>query len=134
MSHTVGEKAALAVKNSNRKSAVVETRTPAEIIKGIRGNLNSPLTILKTDVAVLLARYDEAVQYAVDSDVNRGSMGLENEALKAEVARLNEKLEEFRSVYESENSSMTFKAERVMPEIRAEDPSLPDGALPADQA
>ena len=62
MGHNVGKQAALAVAaGTKRGAAAMETRTPDEIIKGIRGNLNSPLTILKTDVAILLKNYDALV-------------------------------------------------------------------------
>lgn len=117
MSHTVGQKAALAVKNSTRKPAAVETRTPGEIIRTLRNNLTNTVTIMKTDVAVLMVAYDDVLNSYAISHETRRVLTLENEALKADVARLNEKLEEFRSVYESENSSMTFKAERVIPSL-----------------
>jgi hypothetical protein len=115
MSHTVGEKAALAVKNSNRKSAVVETRHPDEIIKTLRGNLKSPLAILKTDVAVLLAAYDDAVVWMKKSAKIMIDQTAEITGLKEENKRLNEKLEEFRSVYEAENSRQSVMMERVPP-------------------
>jgi hypothetical protein len=58
MSHSVSETAARAVANSQRK--VAETRTPEQILKGIRGNLAAHLAVTPNDVAFLLARYDEA--------------------------------------------------------------------------
>lgn len=59
MSHSVSEAAARAVKNSQKK--VAETRTGAEILKGIRGNLAAHLAVTPSDTAFLLARYDEAI-------------------------------------------------------------------------
>jgi hypothetical protein len=60
MAHSVGEQAARAVKNSERKQ-VQETRTPEEIIGTLRKNIPNPyIAILKTDVAVLMAAYDAA--------------------------------------------------------------------------
>ena len=58
MAHSVGEQAARAVKNSERKQ-VQETRTPDEIINTLRKNIPNPyIAILKTDVEVLMAAYD----------------------------------------------------------------------------
>ena len=59
MAHSVSEAAARAVKNSERK--VVETRTPEEIIKTMRNNLTNPMAILKSDIAVLMVAYDNAL-------------------------------------------------------------------------
>lgn len=60
MAHSVGEQAARAVKNSERKK-VLETRSPGEIIKGIRGNLKAHLAVTPSDTAFLLAQYDAAI-------------------------------------------------------------------------
>ena len=60
MAHSVGEQAARAVKNSERKT-VLETRSAEDIIKGIRGNLKAHLAVTPSDTAFLLAQYDEAI-------------------------------------------------------------------------
>ncbi len=60
MAHSVGEQAARAVKNSERKK-IEEMRTPEEIIKGIRGNLAAHLAVTPNDTAFLLAQYDALV-------------------------------------------------------------------------
>ena len=60
MAHSVGEQAARAVKNSERKQAG-EKRTPDEIIKGIRGNLAAHLAVTPGDTAFLLAQYDASI-------------------------------------------------------------------------
>ena len=65
MGHQSGKGAERAVKNSQR-TTVAETRTSEEIIKDIRGNLNSPLAILKTDVAVLLDAYSRRMDLIAD--------------------------------------------------------------------
>jgi hypothetical protein len=90
MGHNVGKQAALAVAaGQKRGAAVAETRTQGEIIKTIRGNLNSPLAILKTDVAVLMAAYD-AVCVSV--------IKMSNHA-----ADLQSQVDRFREVYDMEN-------------------------------
>lgn len=65
MGHQSGKGAERAVKNSQR-TTVAETRTSEEIIKDIRGNLNSPLAILKTDVVVLLDAYSRRMDLIAD--------------------------------------------------------------------
>ena len=40
---------------------VVETRTPDQIIKGIRGNLAAHLAVTPSDTAFLLAQFDAAM-------------------------------------------------------------------------
>lgn len=60
MAHSVSEAAARAVKNSERKK-VEETRTPEQIIKGIRGNLAAHLAVTPGDTAFLLAQFDAAM-------------------------------------------------------------------------
>jgi hypothetical protein len=112
MAHSVSEQAARAVKNSERKK-VVETRTPEEILKGIRGNLAAHLSVTPNDIQFLLDRYYAAAQAVVDSDVKRGTLGLENETLRADIKAMEVKLEEFRTVYEQENRSTTVTVERV---------------------
>ena len=59
MAHSNQEAAARAVKNSQKK--VVETRTPEQIIKGIRGNLEAHLSVTPNDIAFLLECYDAAI-------------------------------------------------------------------------
>ena len=75
MAHSVGEQAARAVKNSEKKT--VETRTPEQILKVIRGNLAANLAVTPGDQRFLLARYEAAV--------------LENESLRESLSRLQEK-------------------------------------------
>lgn len=109
MAHSVGEQAARAVKNSERKQ-VVENRTPEEIIKGIRGNLVAHLSITPSDIAFLLVSYD-AAQASVDHHAallkvviaNDQSKNEEITALKAQIAYLQAKIDWARQVYESEN-------------------------------
>ena len=84
--------------NDHRKPAV-ETRSLEEILKGIRGNLAAHLCVTPNDIQFLLTRYNAAV--------------LENESLRVNIVRLNEQVDQFRTVYEQENRSTTFKIERV---------------------
>lgn len=84
-------------KTSNRKGAV-ETRSADEIIKTLRGNLNSPLAILKTDVAVLLAQYDilytqlAAAKFMLESQVVVGFTMTPEQAVEAK--RVHEMLQD----------------------------------------
>jgi hypothetical protein len=64
MSHTVGEKAALAVKNSEKKHAA-ETRTPAQRLADIRKNRAAKLFVTPDDQDFLLAQYDLVFASAV---------------------------------------------------------------------
>jgi|SRR5579864_424283 len=86
------------------RTKILETRSADDIIKGIRGNLVSPLTILKTDVAVLLKNYDAMVAGVLDLQAQLAA----SEAL---VVDLKAKVEEFRSVYDQENRSTTITFE-----------------------
>ena len=56
MAHSVSEAAARAVKNSQR--AVTETRSPEQILKDIRSNLNQKLFVTPNDQRFLLEQYD----------------------------------------------------------------------------
>lgn len=91
---------------STMRTKVSENRSADEIIKTLRGNLKSPLAILKTDVAVLLAAFD-ASQEAV-AHLAGATAGLLTRAEAAEdlVVDLKGKLAEFRQVYEQENRGM----------------------------
>jgi hypothetical protein len=111
MGHNVGKQAALAVAaGQKRGAAVAETRTPEEIIKTIRGNLNSPLAILKTDVALLMAKYDAAEAAVIH--LGGATAGLLERAEVAEaqlraaaeqINGLQDQVDRFREVYEMEN-------------------------------
>ena len=65
MAHSVGEQAARAVKNSERKK-ILETRTPEQILKGIRGNLAAHLAVTPNDTAFLLDLYDAQMKINQD--------------------------------------------------------------------
>jgi len=127
MGHNVGKQAALAVEAGKKRGAsVVETRTPEEIIKGIRGNLNSPLAILKTDVALLMVALDAEKEFS-------HKLAEENMALKSQVADLQEKNDRFREVYDMENRMQKVE---FSPEAAAQlaEQAVQLGNLPADQA
>jgi hypothetical protein len=82
-----------ATRDIKNGKAVKEDRTPEQIIKGIRGNLNAHLAVTPNDTAFLLARYDEASAALVLHQ----EILLELEILKAQVARLRDVPEEFGS-------------------------------------
>jgi hypothetical protein len=112
------EAAAKAVARS-KKSETVEL-TPIQIIQGIRNSLAARLAVTPNDVRVLLLEYDKVRELMVQGTESIANgiktiefMGSENDALRATVVDLTTKNEEFRRVYEQENQSMTFKAERL---------------------
>jgi hypothetical protein len=67
------------------RPAAVETRTPEEIIKTIRGNLKSPVTILKSDIQVLMDAYDALI---VDQSITTARLLARAEDAEATVAEL----------------------------------------------
>src|ERR1700676_4608443 len=114
MAHSVSEQAARAVKNSERKQT--ETRTPEQILKGIRNSLVSHTWITPSDVQFLLGQYDAVTaQYqaavAIITDRNHEVEKLQHiiEDRATDVRDLQVKLDEFRAVYEQENRSTTLK-------------------------
>lgn len=57
MAHSVGEQAARAVKNSEKKTASA-LRTPEERLSAIRGSVAAKLYIIPDDIRFLLELYD----------------------------------------------------------------------------
>lgn len=127
MAHSVSEAAARAVKNSQKK--VAETRTSEQRMADIRKNRAAKLFVTPDDQDFLLAQLDGAILNLEGLQSINEAQDMDIKNLRAEVVRLTEqvrdltkvilpgleaKIEEFRSVYEAENSSMTFKAERVI--------------------
>jgi hypothetical protein len=139
MAHSVSEQAARAVKNSEK--VIAEKRTPEEILKTIRGNIAAHLFVTPNDQRWLLEQYDSnhalmvqttnllegatnslADAYseveklkALISDMMYEAIQRENDR-QAEHKMLLEKIEQFRTVYEQENSFATVKVERSIPE------------------
>ena len=116
MAHSVGEQAARAVKNSQK--TVAETRTPEEILKTIRGNIAAHLFVTPTDQRFLLEQYDAAITsiYTVNRDHVTLRSAIEAQDayiadLQAEIVRLNEQIEQFRTVYEQENRNQTLRVD-----------------------
>jgi len=102
------------VKTKERKQ-VLETRSPEDIIKGIRGNLVAHLSITPSDIAFLLVAYDAAIALVAQStavlNVATANDALKNEEianLKVQIVELEEKVAWARQVYEAENRSMTL--------------------------
>ena len=117
MGHQVGEAAARAVKNSNKSGAVVLTQK--ERIKNIRGLLAAKLAVPPDEQRFLLEQYDLYVQKrdwlasAVQSSIGTSELLQEqvkelkelNASQSTMIVKLQEENEQFRSVYEIENSS-----------------------------
>jgi hypothetical protein len=80
MAHSVGEQAARAVKNSERKQ-VQETRSPEQILKDLRLNVKNRLYIIPTDIELLLGAYDAEKEFS-------HKLAVENVELKAQKAQL----------------------------------------------
>lgn len=121
MAHSVSEAAARAVKNSQRK--VVETRTPDQILGDIRKNRAAKLFITPDDQDFLLASLDAALATAATTAKDLEIANLQYQAAvkiitvrNHEVAALENKIEEFRKVYDEENRSMALKVERIVGE------------------
>lgn len=107
MAHSVGEQAARAVKNSEKKSAEA-LRTPEERMAAIRGSVAAKLYIVPDDIRFLLEKLDETfAAYAAQLAIVHTQDAL--------VLELQAKVEEFRTVYEQENRNMALKVERVLP-------------------
>jgi len=112
MGHNVGVAADRAVKNSERVKPVSQ-RTPEERLANIRNLLAAGLAVPPVEQKFLLAQYDSIQATLVQNtrvlELARATVELaheEIESLKAQIAQ-------FRTVYEQENSSTTFKLERV---------------------
>ena len=108
------------VKTKERKQ-VLETRSPEDIIKGIRGNLVAHLSITPSDIAFLLVAYDAAIALVAQStavlNVATANDALKNEEianLKVQIVELEEKVAWARQVYEAENRSTTIQVERSL--------------------
>jgi len=135
MAHSVGEQAARAVKNSERKK-ILETRTPDEIIKGIRGNLAAHLAVTPSDTALLLAQYDLRVSLigdmlAEDRQRQAETVALQSKLIAAveQIETLQAQVDRFREVYEQENRSTTVTFEQVQDETIVELPAQVYDAL-----
>lgn len=132
MSHTVGEKAALAVAASQRQP-LKETRTDEQRIKDLRKNLANNLWIMPDDIRLLLNLYDAAVitlgeRENSEKEVQQLQIILEaaNFSLEStradrdrfahEVVVLQAQVEQFRTVYETENRSQNVTLERFIPQ------------------
>jgi len=102
MGKNVGEVAAQAVKKSEKVKA--SERTGDQILLDIRRNIAAHLAVTPDDVRFLLSQYDKA---ALIIDI-----AVKNDILKtAEIAALEAKIEEFRSVYEQENRRTTLRVD-----------------------
>ena len=109
----MGHKPNKIVKTKERKQ-VLETRSPEDIIKGIRGNLVAHLSVTPSDIAFLLVAFDAEKEFS-------HKLTEENVDLKAQIADLEEKVAWARQVYEDENRSFTIAIpESMAPAARQE--------------
>ena len=79
------------VKTKERKQ-ILETRSPEEIIKTLRGNLVSPLAITKSDIQVLLTAYDAEKEFSHKLAEESVKLRADGEELKARITDLEEKV------------------------------------------
>ena len=108
MGHSVGD----AAKRSTAKGDAVKKseRTSEQIMKDLRHNLASNLAVTPDDQRFLLAQYDVLLKNFIEQQTVAFQQGVEN---AKKIAELQAKNEEFRSVYEAENSSQTLKVETL---------------------
>ena len=131
MGHAVSEAAARSVRKSQAVKAA--ERIPEQILKDIRSNLAAKLAVTPADQAWLLEQYDavsscmveDALAYnalhaqytALDEKDYPGQVELMQKRiteLVGERDKLTEQNEEFRRVYEMENSHATVTVECAM--------------------
>lgn len=125
MGHNVGKAADNAVKRSQQQK--LATRTPEEVLADIRRNLASNLAVTPSDQRFLLEQYDIERSAVVHLGESVKALLFRAESAEAQVVQLKAKIEEFRSVYETENQSMVLKVEKVLennPEPRLNDHSV----------
>lgn len=130
MGHTVGDQANRAVKKGVAREQVKETRTPEQILKGIRGNLVARLSVTPNDIQFLLAQYDDAraVIGTLSADVTEKLLVISTQ--DDTITELNSKLAEFRNVYEQENRSASVTVERTIDSFTPSTP-LPESVVSA---
>lgn len=118
--------AARAVARSEKKDP--SKRTDREVIADVRRLLGSGLAVTPDDQRFLLTKYDDVLGLMVqntsllqDSTESLQNAYREIDELKAlnasqstMITELHEKLDEFRRVYELENSSQSVKVERAL--------------------
>lgn len=107
MGHNVGDKAAMAVEQGTKRGVKGVERTPEQRMANIRNLLASKLAVTPDEQRYLLSQYDDQIAIA------RAAASVVTEQV-AEIARLNEQIEQFRAVYDQENSSTVVKVERVL--------------------
>lgn len=105
MAHSVGEQAARAVKNSERKK-IEETRTPEAIIKGIRGNLAAHLAVTPNDTQFLLNSYDSLLFMVTEAGKALDTTRVDRDNFAHQVGELQAQVDRFREVYQQENRGM----------------------------
>ena len=108
------EAAAKAVKKSQQVQK--GERTPEQILSDFRKNLTAGLAVTPEDQRFLLALYDSAKE----------SEEL-LESATATITKLQDQVEQFRTVYEQENRSQSVRIERVSePELVPPPPNSPE--------
>lgn len=126
MGHNVGTAAANAVKKSERVKPA--DRTSEQVLSDIRKNLAARLFVTPDDQRYLLVLYDtlmlklEQNQTLLNQSPDIIKMATEAaEIANTEIVNLRSQVEQFRAVYEQENSSTEIKVERVMPTATGEE-------------
>jgi len=104
MGHSVSDAASRSVKKSETNR--LAERTPEQIMVDVRNNAASGLFVVPSDVRFLIAELDAASAKLT--------------AANATIQSLTEQNEEFRRVYEMENSSQSLKIERVPIQVPTE--------------
>lgn len=101
--------------------AVVEKRTPEEIMKVIRGNIATNLFVTPTDQRFLLVQYDSIVRNRTEllesTDKNLQQTRAERDDLGRQVADLQARL------LETENIRMTVDIKRIAEDLQSPTPS-----------
>ena len=110
MGHAVSEAAARSVRKSQAVKAA--ERIPEQILKDIRSNLAAKLAVTPADQAWLLERFDISSSCLADAANAYNALHAQYTALVKEHEKLTEQNEEFRRVYEMENSRTTVTVER----------------------
>jgi hypothetical protein len=111
LGHSVSDAAARSVKKS--EITRLAERTPEQILADIRNNLASRLTVVPDDIRFLLKKYDDVSALLAQQTRILDNATTTVLTLSDENATLKQKNEEFREVYEKENSSQSITMERI---------------------
>jgi len=111
MGHNVGKAAERAVQRSERVKAT--ELPPEQLIQALRNNLAANLYVPNHQIAVLLGGFDAEREFSHKLAEENIKLKNLNASQSIMIVELQEKTEEFRKVYEQENSHSTVTVERV---------------------